>query len=77
MTFIFILSINSNVYSNEKCIDFKKFSIDYMKCKASSVKNKATSAGKNFINDTKDFLKNDGSNEKEKINKIKKKVVKE
>ena len=55
ITFIFILSINSNVYSNEKCIDFKKFSIDYMKCKASSVKNKATSAGKNFINDNKDF----------------------
>tara|TARA_B100000941_G_scaffold283697_1_gene253499 strand:- start:948 stop:1094 length:147 start_codon:yes stop_codon:yes gene_type:complete len=48
-----------------------------MKCKASSVKNKATSAGKNFINDTKDFQNNEWSNEKEKINKIKKKVVKE
>ena len=66
VTLVCTLSINSNVYSNEKCIDFKKYSINYMKCKASSVKNKAASAGKNFINDTKDFQNKEWSDEKKK-----------
>jgi len=77
ISFIFILSINNNVYSSENCNNFKKFSINYMKCKASSAKNKAVSAGKNFINDTKEFQDKAWSDEKKKINKIKEKVFKE
>ena len=75
ITFIFILSINKNVYSKENCTDLKKFSVDYMKCKASSAKNKAVSAGKNFIKDTKEFQNKEWSDEKEKMNEIKKKAI--
>ena len=75
ITFIFVLSICSNVYSKENCSDFKKFSLDYMKCKASFAKKKAISTGKNFIQDTKEFQNKEWSNEKEKINKIKKKTI--
>ena len=77
ITFIFVLSLCGNVYSNENCSKFKKFSVDFMKCKASSAKNKAVSAGKNFINDTKEFQDKAWSDEKKKINKIKEKVFKE
>ena len=77
IAFIFVLSICNTVYSKENCSDFKKFSVDYMKCKAISAKNKAVSAGKNFINDTKEFQDKAWSDEKKKINKIKEKVFKE
>ena len=77
ISFIFVLSICGNVYSKENCSDFKKFSLDYMKCKASSAKNKAVSTGKNFIQDTKEFQNKEWSDEKEKMNEIKKKVTKE
>jgi len=66
ITFIFVLSMSNNVYSNENCSDFKKFSINYMKCKASSAKNKAVSAGKTFIKDTKEFQNKEWSDEKKK-----------
>mgnify|MGYP001186490486 FL=1 len=75
ITFIFVLSISNNVYSKENCNDLKKFSVDYMKCKANSAKNKAVSAGKNFIKDTKDFQNKEWSDEKEKMNEIKKKAI--
>ena len=75
ITFIFILSINKNVYSKENCTDLKKFSVDYMKCKAISAKNKAVSAGKNFMKDTKEFQNKEWSDEKEKMNEIKKKAI--
>ena len=77
ISFIFVLSICGSVYSKENCSDFKKFSLDYMKCKASSAKNKAVSTGKNFIQDTKEFQNKEWSDEKEKMNEIKKKVTKE
>tara|TARA_B100001057_G_scaffold277003_1_gene277350 strand:+ start:1005 stop:1256 length:252 start_codon:yes stop_codon:yes gene_type:complete len=74
ITFVFVLSLSNNVYSKENCNDLKKFSVDYMKCKASSAKNKAVSAGKNFIKDTKQFQNKEWTDEKEKMNEIKKKV---
>ena len=77
ITFIFVLSMSNNVYSNENCSDFKKFSVNYMKCKASSAKKKDVSAGKTFIKDTKEFQDKEWSDEKKKMNEIKKKVVKE
>ena len=75
ITFIFVLSICNIVYSKENCSDFKKFSVDYMKCKAISAKNKAVSAGKNFMKDTKEFQNKEWSDEKEKMNEIKKKAI--
>ena len=73
--FIFLFSLSNNVYSKENCSEFKKFSVNYMKCKASLAKNKAVSAGKNFIEDTKEFQNKEWSDEKEKMNEIKKKAV--
>ena len=82
-----IFGINKNVYSNEQnCDDLKKFSVNYVKCKANKVKKKTISAGqnvksrtisagKNFVEDTKDFQKKEWSKEKEKVDKIKKKVL--
>ena len=75
ITFIFVLSISNKVYSKENCSDFKKFSMNYMKCKATSAKNKAVSAGKNFIEDTKEFQNKEWSDEKDKINEVKKKAI--
>ena len=75
ITFIFVISISNKVYSKENCSDFKKFSVNYMKCKATSAKNKAVSTGKNFIQDTKEFQNKEWSDEKEKINEVKKKVI--
>ena len=75
ITFVFILSISNNLYSKENCSEFKKFSLDYMKCKASFAKSKAVSAGKDFIKDTKEFQNKEWSDEKEKMNEIKKKAI--
>tara|TARA_B100000989_G_C19214892_1_gene333416 strand:- start:149 stop:400 length:252 start_codon:yes stop_codon:yes gene_type:complete len=75
ITFVFVISISNKVYSEENCSDFKKFSMNYMKCKAASAKNKAVSAGKNFIQDTKEFQNKEWSDEKEKINEVKKKAI--
>ena len=71
-----IFGINTSVYSDEKnCDDLKKFSVNYVKCKANLVKEKTISAGKNFVEETKEFQKKEWSEEKEKADKIKKKVL--
>ena len=75
IAFIFVLSICNIVYSKENCSDFKKFSLDYMKSKASSAKSKTVSPGKDFIKDTKEFQNKEWSDEKEKMNEIKKKAI--
>ena len=81
-----IFGINNSVYSNEKnCDDLKKFSVNYVKCKANlvkektistgkNVKNKTISAGKNLIEDTKNYQKKEWSDEKKKLNKVKDKI---
>ena len=79
----FVFIFNKFAYSNVvDCNEFKKFSVNYMKCKASSAKNKAVSAGKTFIKDTKEFQdkewsegKNQINNTKEGVNKLKEKVL--
>ena len=53
----------------------KKFSVNYMKCKANLIKNKTVSAGKNFIDDTKNYQNKEWSNEKTKLNNLKEKVT--
>ena len=54
LVLVLVIGFNNIVYSEErKCDEFRKFSMDYMKCKANSLKNKSISAGKNFAGDTK------------------------
>ena len=62
---LFCLNFNTYSFSNEvDCGEFKKFSVDYMKCKANLIKNKAISKSKNFVDDTKSFQKKEWSKEK-------------
>ena len=73
---IFLLNFNSYSFSNKlDCNEFKKFSIGYMKCKASLIKDKTVSAGKNFIDDTKNYQNKEWSDEKNKLNNLKEKVT--
>ena len=74
ITFLFYL--NSYSLSDEiNCNDFKKFSVSYMKCKANLIKNKTVSAGKNFIDDTKNYQNKEWSDEKNKLNNLKEKLT--
>ena len=60
---IFIKPVNSNEVN---CNEFKKFSVNFMKCKASLLKKKTVSVGKNFVEDTKNYQKKEWSDEKKK-----------
>jgi len=74
ITLLFIF--NGQAFSNTtNCNEFKKFSVNYMKCKASSIKDKTVSAGKNFIDDTKNYQNKEWSDEKKKLNDLKEKVT--
>ena len=71
-----LLNINSNSFSNsDECKEFKKLSIEYLKCKGNIVKDKTISAGKNVIKDTKDYQKKEWSEQKKKLNKTKEKIL--
>ena len=73
---IFLLSLNTYSFSNVlNCDEFKKLSVNYMKCKANLIKDKTVSAGKNFIDDTKNYQNKEWSNEKTKLNNLKEKVT--
>ena len=73
---VFYLSLNTYSFSSEgDCSELKKFSINYMTCKANLIKNKTLSVGKNFVNDTKNFQKREWSEEKSKLNDLKEKVL--
>tara|TARA_X000000368_G_scaffold200570_1_gene158336 strand:- start:266 stop:520 length:255 start_codon:yes stop_codon:yes gene_type:complete len=75
-TYILTLSIHNQLYSNElNCDEHKKFSVNYMKCKANLLKNKTINAKDNFVKDTKDYQKKEWSEEKEKVENTKKKVL--
>tara|TARA_B100001093_G_C26388492_1_gene826062 strand:+ start:43 stop:297 length:255 start_codon:yes stop_codon:yes gene_type:complete len=72
----FLFCFNSYSFSDElNCNKFKKFSVDYMKCKANFIKDKTVSAGKNFIDDTKNYQNNEWSDEKSKLNNLKEKIT--
>ena len=65
IVFLFSLSFNTYSFSNEiDCNEFKKLSVNYMKCKANSVKKKTISKTKNFVDDTKNFQRKEWSKEK-------------
>ena len=85
-TIILFFTFNLKVLSdNKSCNDFKKYSVDYMKCKTNQlkiktletgkkIKDKTVSTSKNIIKDTKEYQSKEWSEEKEKINEIKEKV---
>ena len=73
----FLLNLNSICFANNNdCKKFKKFSIEYVKCKGNIVKDKTISAGQNIIKDTKDYQNKEWSEEKSKMNKAKEKINK-
>ena len=77
--FIYLIStiIESNGFANSKnCKEFKKFSVEYFKCKGNLVKDKTISAGQNIIKDTKNYQNKEWSEEKEKMEKAKDKINK-
>ena len=72
----FLLSFNTYSFSDElNCNEFKKFSVNYMKCKANLIKNKTVSVGKNFIDDTKNYQNKEWSDEKKKLDNLKEKLT--
>ena len=52
---IFIFGVYNTGYSKENSNEFKKLSLNFMKCKANTAKKKVISVGTNFIKDTKNF----------------------
>tara|TARA_B100000073_G_C23561395_1_gene504269 strand:+ start:93 stop:344 length:252 start_codon:yes stop_codon:yes gene_type:complete len=73
---LIIFNMNNVVLANNiTCEEFKKFSVEYFKCKGNLVKDKTISAGKNIIKDTKDYQKDEWIEEKEKLNKTKEKIL--
>ena len=75
--FLFLTIINSSgLANNNSCKEFKKFSVEYFKCKGNIVKDKTITAGQNIIKDTKNYQNEKWSEEKEKMNKIKNEINK-
>ena len=75
LIFYVLLTLHANSYAdNSNCKNFKKFSVEYFKCKGNLVKDKTISAGQNIIKDTKDYQNEEWSEEKKKIEKTKKKI---
>ena len=73
----FLLNLNSICFANNNdCKKFKKFSVEYVKCKGNIVKDKTISAGQNIIKDTKDYQNKEWSEEKDKLLKTKEKIDK-
>ena len=62
--------------NNSNCEEFKKYSVEYFKCIGSNIKDKTISTGQNIIKDTKDYQNKEWSEEKEKMNKVKNKMMK-
>ena len=77
LIFLIMIINNSISFANDKnCKEFKKFSVEYFKCKGNIIKDKTISTGKNIIKDTKDYQNKEWSKEKEKIDKAKDKINK-
>ncbi len=69
-------TISISFANNNECKEFKKFSVEYFKCKGNVIKNKTISTGQNIIKDTKDYQNKEWSDEKKKIEKAKDKIKK-
>jgi len=76
VTILFCLNFSTYSFSNEiSCDEFKKFSINFMTCKANLMKNKTLSGSKNFLEDTKNYQNKEWSKEKDKLKDLKEKVL--
>ncbi len=80
--FTFTFKVVSN---DDQCNEFKKYSVNYMKCKTNQlkiktletgkkIKDKTVNTGKNIVKDTKEYQSKEWSEEKEKIDNIKEKI---
>ena len=69
-------TISISFANNNECKEFKKFSVEYFKCKGNVIKNKTISTGQNIIKDTKDYQNKEWSEEKDKLLKTKEKMNK-
>ncbi len=74
--FFFSSTTSISFAKNNDCKEFKKFSVEYFKCKGNIIKDKTISAGQNIIKDTKDYQNKEWSDEKKKIEKAKDKIKK-
>ena len=54
-TFFIFFNINNSLANNGNCKEFKKFSVEYFKCKGNLVKDKTISVGQNIIKDSKNY----------------------
>jgi hypothetical protein len=72
---VFLTLYTSSYADNSNCKNFKKFSVEYFKCKGNLIKDKTMSAGQNIIKDTKDYQDEEWTEEKKKIKKTKKKMI--
>tara|TARA_Y100001970_G_C13886198_1_gene676345 strand:- start:455 stop:739 length:285 start_codon:yes stop_codon:yes gene_type:complete len=85
-TTILFFAFTFKVVSNDdQCSEFKKYSVNYMKCKTNQlkiktletgkkIKDKTVNTGKNIVKDTKEYQSKEWSEEKEKIDNIKEKI---
>ena len=72
----FLFKMNTYGFANNSnCKEFKKYSVEYFKCTGSNIKDKTISTGQNIIKDTKDYQNKEWSEEKEKMNKVKNKIM--
>ena len=74
--FVFLNFYSISLANTNICNEFKKFSVEYLKCKGNIIKDKTISTGQNIIKDTKDYQNKEWSKEKGKIDKIKKEINK-
>tara|TARA_B100001250_G_scaffold196715_1_gene168983 strand:- start:211 stop:465 length:255 start_codon:yes stop_codon:yes gene_type:complete len=79
LNFVFVVFFTSNSFSNEviDCSGYSKFSKDYLKCKTENFKKKTISAGKKIVKDTKNYQKNEWSEEKKKLKNAKDSILKD
>jgi len=64
---ITLFFLNMDFYSfasSNDCKEFKKFSVDFFKCKGIIIKEKTVNAGQNIIKDTKNYQKKNGLKKK-------------
>ncbi len=75
--FILFFNFKNFVYSSETdCNNLSKISPEYIKCKASLLKQKSLSSGKNIIDKTKKYQKDQLNKSKKTIDKGKKNIQK-
>ncbi|MDB4119332.1 hypothetical protein N9570_04070 [Candidatus Pelagibacter sp.] len=77
ITFVLMLFLTNFAYSNEtKCVDFKKFTKEYLKCNADKIKKVTIKKAKEIQEGTAKKTENFKENVKNLTNKAKNKIKK-